>query len=201
VNGMEVEPPVVIGVVGTHSTGKSTFLARLAHDLRAQGVQVATVADLGEEAQRRGLPMLFNHTWASTLWFITRGISQELEAWPHADVVLVDRAAPDALGYYLAALEYRRKDPDATALAYLETLVRGHSRHYSLIFRTTLDPTIPIGSQKVRDGDREFRMLADRNVDRVMRELDIPHEVLRANNHDNALARAADFASGLLAFQ
>lgn len=100
-SGVEVEPPVVIGVVGTHSTGKSTFLARLAHDLRAQGVQVATVADLGEEAQRRGLPMLFNHTWASTLWFITRGISQELEAWPHADVVLVDRAAPDALGYYL----------------------------------------------------------------------------------------------------
>jgi hypothetical protein len=64
-----------------------------------------------------------------------------------------------------------------------------------------VDPTIPIGSKKVRDGDREFRMLADRNVDRVMRELDIPHEVLRANNHDNALVRAAEFASGLLAFQ
>jgi len=88
----EVEPPITIGVLGAHSTGKSTFLARLAHELRRRHVQVATVADLGEQAQRNGMPILFNHTWASTLWFVTKGISQELEAWAHAEVVLVDRA-------------------------------------------------------------------------------------------------------------
>lgn len=66
------------------------------------GYCVASVADLGENALRMGLPILENHTWASTLWFMTRGISNEVEAWSHADVILVDRPVPDALGYYRA---------------------------------------------------------------------------------------------------
>ncbi|WP_280329361.1 AAA family ATPase [Nocardia wallacei] len=118
------DQPVTIAVVGTHSTGKSTFLARLAHELRRTGLQVTTVADLGEQAQRMGMPILWNHTWTSTLWIMTRGISNELEAWLHGDVVLVDRAVPDALGYYRAALAYRGEPADPEGWAYLETLAR-----------------------------------------------------------------------------
>lgn len=33
----DVNRPAIIGVLGTHSTGKSTFLARLAHELRLLG--------------------------------------------------------------------------------------------------------------------------------------------------------------------
>ncbi|WP_158854517.1 AAA family ATPase [Saccharothrix deserti] len=144
----EVEKPVVVAVLGTHSTGKSTFLARLAHELRREQVQVSTVADLGEQAQRVGLPILRNHTWASTLWIITRGISNELEAWLHADVVLVDRAVPDALGYYRAALAHRGEHPDPRVWARLEAIVRDHSTHYDLLYRTTLDPDTPLGESK-----------------------------------------------------
>ena len=43
-----LDQPITIAVVGTHSTGKSTFLARLAHELRRTGLQVSTVADLGD---------------------------------------------------------------------------------------------------------------------------------------------------------
>jgi AAA domain len=182
-----VEIPVTIGVLGTHSTGKSTFLARLAHELRTEGIQVATVADLGEQAQRRGLPLLFNHTWASTLWIITTGMSHELEAWLHADVVLVDRPVPDALGYYRAALHYRQETPEPEPLALLENLVRFHSRHYSLILRTTLDPDIPLGTDKVRDTNPKFRELADRHVGLVLSELKIPHDLLSTDNHDHQL--------------
>lgn len=191
--GLDVERPVTIAVLGTHSTGKSTFLARLAHDLRRQHIEVATVADLGEQAQRMGLPILFNHTWASTLWIITRGISNELEAWLHADVVLVDRAVPDALGYYRAAMEYRNEPADSAEQTYLETLVRGHSSRYDLIFRTTLDTSIPLGDNKTRDTDSRFRELADRHVKQVVTELDLPHEILPADGHDRALANATDF--------
>jgi hypothetical protein len=197
----DVEKPVVIGVLGTHSTGKSTFLARLAHDLRRQHIQVATVADLGEQAQRTGLPILHNHTWASTLWFATRGISYELEAWRHGDVVLVDRPVPDALGYYRAALEYRGEQPEPTTLAYLESLVRGHSVHYDLLFRTTLDTSIPLGDSKERDEDSEFRVLADRFVSRVLDELNLAHELLPADGHDQALFRAIEFVTASLAGQ
>lgn len=197
----EVEKPVMIGVLGTHSTGKSTFLARLAHELRRRHIQVATVADLGEQAQRTGLPILHNHTWVSTLWFATRGISYELEAWLHGDVVLVDRPVPDALGYYRAALEYRDEQPEPSIMGYLESLVRGHSVHYDLLFRTTLDPAIPLGDTKERDEDSEFRVLADRCVGHVLDELNLAHELLPADGHDRALSRAIDFVTASLAGQ
>lgn len=193
------DQPVTVAIAGTHSTGKSTFLARLAHELRRQQIQVATVADLGEQAQRLGLPILHNHTWASTFWIITRGMSCEVEAWLHGDVVLVDRAVPDALGYYQAALDYRGETVDQTVLAYLQSLVRDHSIHYDLLFRTTLDPDIPLGTTKSRDSDAEFRALADYHVGAVLRDLELPHELLRADRHDDALARAVEFVSARLA--
>lgn len=194
----EVEQPVTIAVLGTHSTGKSTFLARLAHDLRRQHISVGTVADLGEQAQRVGLPILYNHTWASTLWIMTRGISAELEAWLHSDVVLVDRPVPDALGYYYAALEYRGDTPDHAQVARLEHLARGHCHRYDLLFRTTLDPTIPVGGNKTRDTDAEFRVLADKHVGRVLHDLDLPHTELPADGHDDALDRAITFITARL---
>ncbi len=187
-----VDRPVVVGVTGTHSTGKSTFLARLAHELRIQKLEVCTVADLGEEAKRMGMPILFNHTWASTLWIITRGISNELEAWLHADVVLVDRPVPDALGYYLAALNHRDQRAQPHELNHLKMLVRDHSRRYDLLLRTTLDPSIPIGDNKVRDDNAAFRRLADEHIRLVLDELNLQHEQLPADGHDDALTRAID---------
>ncbi|WP_433194112.1 AAA family ATPase [Nocardia sp. CA-107356] len=190
-----LDQPVTIAAVGTHSTGKSTFLARLAHELRRTGLQVSTVADLGEQAQRLGLPILWNHTWTSTLWIMTRGISNELEAWLHGDVVLVDRAVPDALGYYRAALDYRGETPDPEGWAYLETLARAHSDRYHLVFRTQLDPNIPLGTNKSRDGNQQFRTLADYHVGAVMTELALPWLPLAADGHEAALALATCFVA------
>ncbi|WP_227833781.1 AAA family ATPase [Nocardia macrotermitis] len=189
------DQPVTIAVVGTHPTGKSTFLARLAHELRRAGLQVSTVADLGEQAQRMGLPILWNHTWTSTLWIMTRGISNELEAWLHGDVVLVDRAVPDALGYYRAALEYRGEACDPEGAAYLEMLARTHSDRYHLVFRTRLDPGIPLGTNKFRDDNQKFRELADRHVGAVMTELALPWLPLAADGHEAALTLATGFVA------
>lgn len=188
----EVERPLTIGIVGAHSTGKSAFLARLAHDLRRHHLAVATVSDLGEQAQRMGMPILQNHTWASTLWIITRGISNELEAWLHADVVLVDRAVPDALGYYYAALEYRREPADPRHTARLETLVRAYSSHYDLLFRTSVDPR---ENSKPDNSDERFRVLAAHHVERVVDRLGLPCTALPGHGHDAALAQALDFVT------
>jgi predicted ATPase len=187
-----VERPVTIAVAGTHSTGKSTFLARLAHRLRREGIEVATVADLAEQAQRTGLPILHNHNYTSTLWIMARGISEELASWPHADALLVDRPVPDALGYYLAALDYRAETPDPTLLGHLRTIAGQHSAHYDLMLRTTLDPTMPLGAG--RDRDSRYRQLADHHVEAVLHELGIGHVTLHSDQHDAALERAAEFA-------
>ncbi|GAA1313688.1 AAA family ATPase [Saccharothrix xinjiangensis] len=195
----EVEKPVVVAVTGTHSTGKSTFLARLAHELRRAQAQVCTVADLGEQAQRIGLPILHNHTWLSTQWIIVKGISDELSAWAHADVVLVDRPVADALGYYRAALACRGEQADPAVAARLERLVRDHSVYYDLLYRTTLDPHIPLGEDKTRDADAEFRHLADHHVAQVLHDLELPHRLLPADGHDQALEDTLGFVLDKLA--
>ncbi|MET8764735.1 AAA family ATPase [Lentzea sp. NPDC004782] len=193
-----VERPVTIAVAGTHSTGKTTFIARLSHELRRDKITVAHVADLGEQAMSLGLPLLDNHTWASTLWFITKGISKEIEAWNRADVVLVDRPVADALGYYRAALAYRGEELEPDHMVMLESLAQHHSSNYDLLFKTTLDPTIPLGDNKERDSNARFRHLADVHVDGVLDDLGLPHELLAVDGHDDALAHALRFVYGHL---
>ncbi|MGV9673893.1 AAA family ATPase [Nocardia sp. NPDC003482] len=194
----EVQRPVSIALVGSHSTGKTTFINTLAEQLRGRQIDVAIVNDLGRQAQDAGLPILYNHTWASTLWVITRGISLELEAWTKADVVLIDRGIPDALGYYEAALAYRELRPDQRRLEYLDQLVSDHVQHYDLILRTVLDPTVPLGETKPRDTDLRFRLLCDKYVHRVLHRLNIPHEQLLFNSHSQAIVETMGRIEGCL---
>jgi predicted ATPase len=191
-----VHRPVTIAIAGAHSTGKSTFLAKLAQELRHGNLRVATVADLGEQAQRAGFPILAQHNWASTLWIITQGISNELAAWISADIVLIDRPVPDALGYYRAALDYRGEQPDPATTRYLDTITREHAVHsYDLILRTQLDPAIPLGTNKPRDDNARFRQLADQHVAQVMMDLHLDTETFKRAEHDTTLVRTLAFAT------
>lgn len=191
--GPEVVRPVTVAITGTHSTGKTTFLTRLADRLRRDRVNVAVVSDLGAQAQQLGLPILYNHTWASTLWIITRGISNEIQSWTTADVVLIDRAVPDALGYYEAALDYRNHQAEPHRIHQLEHLVVNHSHNYDLVLRTVLDNRLPLGLAKPRDTDMEFRALADRHVEKVLTRLGIEHALLPAPGHDRAVVETLTF--------
>ncbi|MEV6278875.1 AAA family ATPase [Nocardia sp. NPDC051832] len=195
----EVFRPVTVAVMGTHSTGKTTFINKLAGRLRRDRIEVEIVADLGSLALEAGLPILAEHTWASTLWIIARGISTELEAWTRADVVLIDRGAPDALGYYEAALETRNHPADPRHLKHLEEIVVGHSRHYDYVLRTVLNPEEPLGLSKPRDTDLEFRALADQHIEAVLQRLGIGHDTLTSDGHDRALVDATAFIKGRLA--
>ncbi len=190
--------PVTIAVTGTHSTGKSTFLQRLANRLHRDHIEVGIVQDLGAEAVELGLPILSQHSWASTLWFITRGMSLEAQAWLEADVVLIDRPVSDALGYYEAALESRGHRADPSHMRQLEQMVMGHVGHYDLILRTALDPAIPLDHGKPRGTDLTFRALADQHVAKVHQRLGIEHVLLPADGHDRALLETVAFIRGRL---
>ncbi|MGW4526936.1 hypothetical protein [Amycolatopsis sp. NPDC004378] len=186
-----VERPLTIAIMGPHLTGKSTFVSRLALELRRNGFQVATIAALVERAQRLGIPILHNHSWASTMWFITRGISDELEAWLHADVILVNGAVPDALAYYRAALQHRGEEPDPAKIEQLEHLVRNHSSNYNLLFRTTLAPD----TSREDEHDGGFRRLADHWVCQVAERLEVANIALAPSDHDSALEFAVNHVS------
>ncbi|MFD3912755.1 AAA family ATPase [Streptomyces sp. NPDC058603] len=108
--------PIRIGIMGTHSTGKTTLLKRIEMELRAHGTPVARTGRLGKRAALTGLPKMQHHTAASTEWIITQGIADEIAATAHLNsepiqVVLADRAAWDALAYFHAAEEWSQEPP------------------------------------------------------------------------------------------
>jgi predicted ATPase len=166
------------GVAGTHSTGKSTLVEELSNSLRSQGLRVAKVSDTASQAQDLGFPILRKHTFTSTLWIMSHGISKELEAELNADVVLVDRPVPDALGYLWAALASRKETLTQADHEYLVNLARHHTRTYDMICRTALDTAIPLGPE--RDRDPDFRSEADKQIMAVFKELGVEPRMVKA---------------------
>jgi hypothetical protein len=170
-----------IAIAGTHSTGKTTLLQGVADTLQGLGYTVARVSDLAVEARGHGFPILRDHTFASTLWIMARGITLELEATLRADVVMVDRPVPDAMGYLVAALKYRGSHLKQPELDYLQMLVKHHAATYGRIFKTMIDQSKPIDGNKQRDMDPRFREEVDVALDQVFSELEIPVNFLDQN--------------------
>jgi predicted ATPase len=178
---------IKLAIAGTHSTGKTTLLNSVADALRGKGHTVARVSDLAVEARNCGFPILRDHTFASTLWIMARGITLELEAELRADVVLIDRPVPDAMGYLVAALKHRGGRLSKPELDYLQMLVKQHAATYHRIFKTTIDQSKPIDSNKLRDMDPRFRADVDIALDQVFSGLKISFESL---NYEPDAARA-----------
>ena len=78
--------PVFLGVTGTHSTGKSTFCEALKVSLECKGICVATIPSFGKLAVQQGIPLLTQHTYDSTMWFIDRTLEAQTAAVQTYDI-------------------------------------------------------------------------------------------------------------------
>ena len=172
--------PIKIGIVGSHSTGKSTFLSALASVLAGRGLKIGRVNDLATRARDLGFPILTQHTFESTLWIMAECMRQEAEASLTCDVILVDRPVPDALGYLQAALEVTGRTIDPRRLEELKIIARAHAADYDLLVVTSLDQNVPLGED--RDKDPRFREAAARHIDLLMS--DFAPGALRINSTD-----------------
>jgi GTPase SAR1 family protein len=177
-----------IGIAGTHSTGKSTFLNRLQSEFEHRGYRVAIATGFASDAQSLGFPILQDHNFESTAWIMARGTQRELEGALSNDIVLVDRPVPDALGYYLAALEYRRETDVAWKVDHLTSYVKTFAPTYGILIRTVLDSSLPIGRSKPRDGNLAFRDLASTNIETVFSKLNLAALELSSSNSDQIIA-------------
>ncbi len=173
-----------VAVTGTHSTGKSTFLRELEEALRVHGVAAVRVSDKATDCRNAGFPILQYHTFESTLWIMTSVIRGELEASQKARVVLVDRPVSDALVYLEAALQSTGRSITEPERNYLYSLARLHSPRYHRVYRTKLDPTVPLGVG--RDPDPKFRALVDEKLASVLRDLELDARPLPSNLADVA---------------
>ncbi|WP_405985832.1 hypothetical protein [Streptomyces sp. NBC_00872] len=188
-------PPIRIGVMGAHSTGKTMLLKRIEMELRGHGIPVARTGGLGKRAALVPLPKMQRHTAASTEWVIAQGIADEITAAarPGPDpiqVVLADRAAWDALAYFHAAQEWRQEHPNRLERERLRLLASTRGPKYDLLLATVLDPALPV--EHKHDYDARYRTLVDRYTHALLAEDEIPHQ--RVTSDPGSQARAVERA-------
>ena len=152
--------PIRIAVAGAHSTGKSTFLSNVESRLTLRGLKIGRVSNLAQAARDLGFPILQEHVYESTLWIMAQGMRLEMEASRDTDVVLVDRPVPDALGYFLAALDVTHRQE--MRLSELRAIARAHVGYYDWLACTVLDETVELGPD--RDKDQVFRRKAAESI-------------------------------------
>ncbi len=177
---------IVIGVAGTHSTGKSTFCKELKAGLELKDIRVETVPSFGALAVQQGIPLLTQHTYDSTMWFIERTLEAEHAARAKADVVLVDRPVIDAVAYWCAAVEYRGINIATHELETIGSLMINHGPNYTTVLATKLDHSIALGPG--RDTDSWFRTAVDTHLHDLLDRHAIAHRVLSPPARNRILA-------------
>lgn len=176
---------VKVGIAGTHSTGKSTFLEQLGSVLSAEGTSIGRVADLAKAARDRGFPILTEHNFESTAWIMAEGMRQEAEAALSNEAILVDRPVFDALGYLYAALEISGRSLPARQLEELRLIALAHAGDYDVLVMTQLDPSISLGQG--RDKNHEFRVAAGDKIRAIAEEAALQPVILTSGNGDEVL--------------
>jgi predicted ATPase len=183
--------PIKIGITGTHSTGKSTFIAAIRAGLERDHLKIASIDDLAQRARELGFPILSEHTFESTLWIMAECMRQEAEASLSADVVLVDRPVPDALGYLRAALEVTGRKIDERRVDELGAIARAHAGDYDLLVVSVLDPSVRLGEG--RDEDAKFREAAARHISALMADFAPDALQITTTNSEQIIVAALEF--------
>ncbi len=188
---MTSSTPKRIAVLGTHSTGKTTLLKRIEIQLRGHGLTVTRTGRPDKHAAAAGLPKMQHHTARSTEWTIAQGILDETQAAAQSvDVMLIDRAAHNAVAYFEAAMAYRAQTPPRLERERLLTLASTQLPKYDLLFATVLDPSMPVDTR--HDYDPGFRRLVDDRIHRLLANDVIPHQ--RVTSDPDSQAHAVDVA-------
>ncbi len=185
--------PIKIGVTGTHSTGKTTLVSSLLAALKEHGLKVGRIDNLARRARELGFPILSEHTFESTLWIIAECMRCEAEASLSNDIILVDRAVPDALGYLYAALEVSHRELPPARMESLRAIVRAYVTDYDLIIATTLNPNIPLGDG--RDQNVRLRESAAMHIEMIVAEMAPGALRLTSENKQEVCATVMKFVS------
>lgn len=167
-------------------------MGRLENELSSRGFIPQYVHDSAVNARDLGFPILRDHTFESTAWMMAEAIRLETVASLTADVILVDRPVPDALGYLLAALSVTDRTLETSKLKCLDAIAASWVSEYDLIFVTELDKSIPIGPG--RDNDERFRVAAGQAIASLLARIAPDHVIVRAAGADEALRIAIDTA-------
>jgi tRNA uridine 5-carbamoylmethylation protein Kti12 len=174
---------IKIGISGSHSTGKTTFIKRLEKALIEKSIKFKTVSDLATICP---LPILRNHTVESTLWIASKGITDEVETEYKFDVVIADRPILDSWAYFNAVCknQYEESNPK---LQTLKSMILHWLPTYDIIYQTVINENIPIEDNKGRDLDIEYRKEIGTEMIEASKQFNITPKLLTYENTDNEL--------------
>lgn len=156
-----------IAIIGTHSTGKTTILNAVAHELTRRG---KTVVILPEYARLCPFPINEQTTLTAQLWIQHQQKEQEKE-FDRPDIFLLcDRASIDNLAY----LERIAGTED---ISRVKRAAIAHAKTYAHIFKTHKLP-LEAEADGIRATDRAFRDEMDERITQLLAEHNIAHTVL-----------------------
>lgn len=171
---------IKIGISGSHSTGKSTFIKRLEKSLYDKSIKYKSVSDL---AILCPLPILREHTVESTLWIASKGIADEIETEYKYEVIIVDRPVLDCWAYFNAVCEgqYKKDNPK---LQTLKGMISNWLPTYDVIYQTVIETSILIEDNKGRILDEDYRSQIGSEMINASRLFNINPRPLTYNNTD-----------------
>lgn len=151
---------VKIGILGTHGVGKTTFLYRLATELKLLGYNVQTVAEVASTS-----PLPINETADpdSQLWILLTQAKRELETSYRTDFLICDRTVADTLAYYERAL--LGGQPSSI---YPATVIRFGShwtRTYDHLIYVKRDPNLGLVDDGIRSLNLDFQLDIESRID------------------------------------
>ena len=156
---------MLIGITGTHGTGKTTFLYKLAHDLKIRH-STKSLGIISEVARSCPLPIFSAKSEASEraqMWILASLIREEISKAAKFDIVISDRTVFDVIAYTMEV------DQDLAA----EMLGLVQRIHYDQVYFIR-----PFGEEwMTNDGQRSvdsgLRQRVDRNLVSILNSQDI----------------------------
>lgn len=150
-----MKKPFKICVLGTHGTGKSTLVFKLAAHYKGLGKNVKVIQEVARSCP---FPINENMTVETALWIYYEHSKKELEACRNTDIVISDRSSLDSFIY---AEHFGIKIPE-TLRESAETHLKGF---YDLVIWPR--PDLPIHDDCVRSSDKEFQRQIDELFDKA----------------------------------
>ncbi len=121
-----------IAIIGTHGSGKTTLVYKLASSLKENGYNVGIVEEVAAKC-----PFQINEgsSLESQLWIAYRQLIEELEKERKYEILITDRSIIDVYVYTISMS--RRKNFKLPK--WLELLIEEHTKTYDIIFKTKLN--------------------------------------------------------------
>ncbi|MHA1753641.1 MAG: AAA family ATPase [Candidatus Helarchaeota archaeon] len=158
---------IKIGILGTHSTGKTTLGHTIMSYLKENHIIVGWVGEIV-----RDIPASVNDLSAflSQYWVINAQINKEIERQSNNNVVVTDRTVIDNFAY--AKRSANKNSISKKNLHVLETICRNWAETYDFLFYTQRT-NYPIENDNFRSVNLQFQIEIDEMIKGIINDWNI----------------------------